>query len=234
MTTIIEKLEHYLEAHSADYSGEKLLLRELAYKRLYDALREVEMPPGEPLSAVWLSKTLGISRTPVREALQQLAADGMLQIVQGRAVTVAARSPQEVYDALHIRELLEPESIRLCASVGMPLTALERLQEVMAIMEAAALKEDRPTWARADHEWHEILCAECPNKLLGQMVLQARQRMYNQRADEHVPRQYLIKGTAEHRQVLDAIMAENGEEAARLMVFHLHQLKENTFRRFMR
>jgi DNA-binding GntR family transcriptional regulator len=185
------------------------------------------------LSTVWLSKVLGISRTPIRDALQQLAADGLVQIIQGQAVTIAARSPQEVFDALHVRELLEPESIRLCAT-GMSETGKSRLIQLMSIMESAAKAGDRSSWSRADQEWHEILCTQCPNKLLGQMVLQARHRMYHRGSDEHVPARYLVQGTREHRKVQQAIIAGDGAEAARLMRVHLDELKENMFRRFIR
>ncbi len=233
MTLALEKLEHYLLDHAADYSGDDLLLREVAYKRLYDAFRSVELEPGEPVSAVWLSKILGISRTPTREALQQLAADGLIQIFQGRAVAVAARSPQEVFDALQVRELLEPASIRLCAT-DIAAADLEKLLQLTQAMEQAARSADRAAWSRLDQAWHELLCAACPNKLLGLMVLQARSRMYHRGSDEHVPAEYLVEGTAEHRRVLDAIVAQDAAQAGQLMTDHLQQLKENLFRRFIR
>jgi DNA-binding GntR family transcriptional regulator len=233
MTAALDQLREYLTEHTADFNGEHLLLREVAYKRLYDAFRNIELEPGESLSTVWLSKLLGISRTPVREALQQLAADGLIQLIQGRAVAVTARSPQEIYDALHVRELLEPASVRLCAT-GIVDSSRERLQQLMNVMEKAARAGDRTTWSRADHEWHEVLCGACPNRLLGQMVLQARNRMYHRGSDEHVPAQYLTEGTEEHRRILDAIVAHDQEQAGQLMLEHLEQLKENLFKRFIR
>jgi DNA-binding GntR family transcriptional regulator len=223
MHSTLDKLEAYLQVHAGDYDSDHLLLREVAYKRLYDAFRSVELEPGEPISAVWLSKILGISRTPIREALQQLATDGLIQIIQGRAVAISARSPQEVYDALHVRELLEPASVRLCAK------GIADRQ-----MEHAAAKGDRAGWSRADQEWHELLSEACPNKLLGQMVLLARNRMYHRGSADHVPAEYIIDGTTEHRRVVDAIIAHNEEEAGQLMLSHLQELKENLFRRFIR
>lgn len=227
------RLEQYLLDHQPNYSGEKMLLSEMAYRRLYDALRNVDLEPGEALSTVWLSKILGISRTPIRDALQQLAANDLVQIIQGQAVTISARSPQEVYDALHVRELLEPECLRLCAT-GMSQQSKKRLQELMDMMVSAARIEDRSSWSKADQEWHEILCNDCPNKLLGQMVLQARHRMYHRGSDEDVTAQYLVQGTQEHRRIQEAIAVEDGEQAAALMRAHLDELKENIFKRFIR
>lgn len=232
MTSTLDNLENYLVEHAGDYNGD-LLLREIAYRRLYDAFRRVELEPGEPISTVWLSKVLGISRTPIREALQQLATDGLIQIIQGRAVAISARSPQEVYDALLVRELIEPASMRLCAR-GIDPNDLEKLKNLTRQMEEAASVGDRAGWSRADHEWHELLSEACPNKLLGQMVLLARNRMYHRGSAEHVPAEYIVEGTAEHRRVVDAIINHDEEAAENLMHVHLQELKENLFRRFLR
>ena len=228
----IEILEAYLREHPDEQDGDKRLLREVAYKRLYDALRNVDLESGDPLPEIRLSKALGISRTPVREALQQLATDGLIQIIQGRAVTISARSVQEVFDALHVRELLEPQALRLCA-IGISESAIERLQQLTTIMEQTARSADRAAWSRADREWHELVSDACPNKLLGEMVLLARNRMYHKGSYEHVTEQYLIDGTDEHRQVVDAIIARDGDKAEQLMVEHLGQLKENILKRFV-
>lgn len=232
MPDSIEKLEQYLQTHSPVEEG-NLRLREVAYKRLYDALRNIELEPGEPLPEVRLSKVLGISRTPLREALQQLASDGLIQIIQGRAVTTSARSAQEVFDALHVRELLEPQSIKLCVGV-ISREDIEHVQRLTDKMDEAARAGDRAGWSRADREWHEVLCGVCPNKLLGQLVLLARTRMYHRGSDEYVPLQYLIDGTAEHRRIVDAIVAQEAEKAEQLMFDHLQTLRENIFKRLIR
>jgi DNA-binding GntR family transcriptional regulator len=229
----LDKLEQYLLKHPENHDGEKKLLREVAYTRLYDALRNIDLEPGDPLPEMRLSKALGISRTPVREALQLLAADGLVQLIQGRAVTVAARSAQEIFDALHVRELLEPQVVRLCATV-MSGSALERLQQLTQKMDQTARSGDREGWSHADREWHEVMCNACPNKLLGEMVLIARNRMYHKGSDEHVPEQYLIDGTDEHKLIVDAITVQDAQRAEQLMLAHLDQLKENIFKRLAR
>lgn len=103
----MEKLEKYLLEMDKVDEADSRLLRQIAYERLQDAIRHADLQPGEPLSETRISKALGISRTPVREALQQLAQEGLVQIIPGRAVTVAAPSMQEVLDAVHVRQLLE-------------------------------------------------------------------------------------------------------------------------------
>ncbi len=233
MVTSTELLEKYLREQKVDETQDTLRLGEVAYLRMYDALRNLDLEPGTPLPETRLSALLGISRTPVREALQQLAADGLIQFVNGRAVTVSPRSAQELFDALRVRELLEPEVVRLNATT-LAKEQLDRLQHLTKEMEQAANQGDRPAWSRADREWHEIMCSACPNQLLGQMVLQARNRMYHKGSDDYVVDQYLIDGTHEHRLIVEAIAAHDGGEAEKLMLDHLTQARENMFRRLNR
>jgi DNA-binding GntR family transcriptional regulator len=233
MSRDINALAHYLAEHSGDLKDETLRLRDAAYLRLADALRNVPLEPGTPLPENVLSKMLGISRTPVREALHQLAAEGLIQLMNGRAVTAAERSAQELFDALRVRELVEPEAVRLAAENISPEQA-ERLRVVTDAMEAAAASSDRAAWSRLDREWHEILSSACPNHLLGQMVLQARNRMYLKGSDERVKEQYLIDGTQEHRLIVDAVLAGDGESASRLMREHLESARAHMFRRLLR
>jgi DNA-binding GntR family transcriptional regulator len=233
MYDAMEKLEKYILEMGPVDGGDSRLLRQIAYERLHDAIRHSDLQPGDPLSEARISKALGISRTPVREALQQLASEGLVQIIPGRAITIAAPSMQEVLDALHVRELLEPEVVRLAAE-GLPAKDRETLQNLTVEMEQAARAGNRPAWSKLDIHWHQILCDACPNRLLGQLVLQARNRMYNKGADEHVTDQYLIDGTLEHKQVLEAILKRDGEVAERLMLEHIRNLRANTFMRLAR
>ena len=233
MSGAMEKLEKYILEMGPVDGDDSRLLRQIAYERLQDAIRHSDLQPGDPLSESRISKALGISRTPVREALQQLASEGLVQIIPGRAITIAAPSMQEVLDALHVRELLEPEVVRLAAE-ALPTNAKETLQKLTADMEQAARAGDRPAWSKLDIQWHEILCDSCPNRLLGQLVLQARNRMHNKGSDEHVSDQYLIEGTLEHKHVLNAIFNRDGETAERLMLDHIRNLRSNNFMRLAR
>lgn len=225
----IERLEQYLQQHRPDLAGDSRRLSDITYEILQDALRNADVQPGDPLSENRISKALGISRTPVREALQQLAGEGVLQIIPGRAITVATRSLQDVLDALHVRQLIEPELVRLLAE-HMSEHDSATLQAITKIMREAAKQGDRAGWSKADRQWHEILCNRCPNQLLGQMVLQARNRMYSKGAGDNVSEQYLIDGTEEHAQIVDAIAAGDGEAAASLMTGHIAKVRANMFK----
>ncbi len=206
------------------------LLSEVAYERIKDAIRNADLEPGQPLSETKLSKLLGISRTPVREAIHQLAQEGLVQIIPGRAVTVASLSVQEVLNAVHVRTILEPEVARL-AAVSISPEDLEALWKILVQMEQAIEGEDRVAWAKADSQFHEILSASCPNKLLGDMAIQVRNRISYLSSDNQTGQKRMQACTQEHRQIVDAIAAGDPQEAEETMRNHLTMLRESYFRR---
>jgi GntR family transcriptional regulator, rspAB operon transcriptional repressor len=228
--TPMEKLEQYLARDSDRSDDGAKLLRELAYERLDDALRHAGLSQGDVLSENRLSKVLKISRTPLREALQKLATEGMIQVIPGRAVTVAAPSIKEVLDALHVRELLEPEVARMAAT-SLSEQDQSSLQQITSMMERHAQEGNRAEWLRADTRWHEVLNVACPNALLGQFVSQARNWVYGQGIAQHLTHQDLLDGTAEHHAIVDAIVARDADAAHRHVVSHLQHVRQNMFRR---
>ena len=207
-----------------------ILLRDMAYERIKDAIRHSQVQPGQPLSETRLSRQLGISRTPVREALQMLAQEGLVQIIPGRAVTVAAPSVQDVMDAIHVRLLLEPEVARLAAKNITP-QQLETLQQAQQSLEAALAAADHAAWSKADTVFHETLSAACPNQLLGELALQFRNRVSYLSIDTPGNPERLAVCTAEHRQVVDMIAGRDSDGAARAMRTHIDMFRESIFRR---
>jgi DNA-binding GntR family transcriptional regulator len=223
-------LEDYLERHQSDYPlDESRLLREVAYERLKDAVRYANLQPGEPLSENRISKILGISRTPVREAMQMLSQEGLVEIIPGRAVTVASRSIREILDVIQIRLLLEPTLVRLVTE-AISQEKLAALGTCTQRMAAAVEAVDRRAWSIADTEWHEILSESCPNGLLGEMVLQMRNRVHRYaNIDHQLKIRQLKNGTAEHHAIYEAIAAGDARYAEQVMREHLENLRQNLF-----
>lgn len=206
------------------------LLRETAYERLKDAIRDGELQPGEPLSEARISEAFQISRTPVREALQQLAQEGLVQFQANRTVTVATLSLPEVLNVLHLRSILEPEIARLVAeSISKP--AVEVLQKSIAAMEEAVKSGDRAAWSRADTVLHETLAGACPNDLLGRFGLQMRNRMQLLATDSQTTQARLIACTAEHRAIIRAIEKGDPDQAHAATREHLRMVRESFFKR---
>lgn len=233
MGSAMDKLEKYLLERGSEAEADTRLLRQVAYARLQDAIKHASLEPGEPLSETRISRALGISRTPVREALQQLAQEGLVNIIPGRAVTVAAPSIQEVLEAVHVCELLEPELVRLAAeslSDGARAIIKAALQE----MEQAAQVGNRSAWSKADTTFHETLSHFCPNRLLGLLVLQARNRVQHAAMDEQTTDPRMAEYTQEHKAVIQAILAHDARTAERLTREHIRQLRQSMFKRLAR
>lgn len=228
----MDNLESYLskqkEPRSTTSSPRRL--RDTAYVRLKDAIQHAALQPGQPLSETYLSKILGISRTPVREALQQLAQEGLVQVIPGRAVTVAAPSVQNVLNLIHVRSVLEPEVARLVAEIA-PADVVESLRATLAKMDRAAEANDRAAWSRADTEWHETLGRACPNSLLADLTLQMRNRAHAISIDGQTSQSRLVTCTQEHQRVVEAIAAHDARAAEDAMRQHIFELRESMFRR---
>jgi DNA-binding GntR family transcriptional regulator len=116
--------------------GASLLLRDVAYERIKDAIRHGALQPGVLLSETRLSQLMGISRTPVREALQNLAQEGLVQIIPGRAITVTAPSIDDALNAIQVRSILEPAVVRLSTDAIQP-AQLDKLWQALQVMEEA-------------------------------------------------------------------------------------------------
>lgn len=207
------------------------LLRDTAYNRIRDAIRYGTLEPGEPLSETRLSQWLGISRTPVREALQQLARQGLVQIIPGRAVTVAAPSMEETLNAIHVRSILEPVVVQM-ATESISHARLEELWTALRTMEAAVEREDRDGWSRADATYHEIISSACPNRLLGELSQQIRGRVSFVAIDIRTSSERLAACTLEHRRIVEAMAQRDADGAAEAMRVHIDQLLQSTVQKF--
>lgn len=228
----MDRLEQYLASQPDKFSDNtSLLRREVAYERLKDALQHAELEPGDVLSETRLSNALGISRTPVREALHQLAQEGLVQVIPGRAVTVAAPSVRSVMDVVHLRRLLEPELVRLATDAATE-QDLQVLEETMQRMERACEEGDHTNWSRSDTVFHELLGELCPNEILGEIVVQMRNRAHHlANIDSQTNPKRLLECTNEHRQIVDCIKARDGEKAAEAVREHIDKLRDSLFTR---
>ena len=228
----MDKLEAYLANQPARLTNtDSRLRREVAYGRLKDAIQHADLDPGKPLSETRLSKLLGISRTPVREALQQLAQEGLVEIIPGRAVTVAAPSVQSVLDVVHMRLLLEPELVRL-ATDTISSEDLLRLQDAVRRMDETCARGDRVEWSKADTLFHEIVTDACPNRMLGEIVVQMRNRTHHlANIDSQTNPARLAACTLEHQKIVGRIAARDSDGAEKAMRHHIEQLRESLFAR---
>lgn len=207
-------------------------LRQQAYDRIRELLRAGEMPPGTRVSSLELSRRLGISRTPVREALSRLCSDGVVKEVPGFGVCVHVPDEREVRELYGMREVLECYVVREAAQ-HITEENIVRLEELLLQWRALArhLQElngsaldpklqDR--WIRIDEKFHDLLLHAADNKLLYKTVDDMRltaQTLETRRTSPElqVTLSSAAKTYRDHKLLVKALRARDADAAEALM-----------------
>ncbi len=196
-------------------------LREYAYERLLDMLLTGELKAGSPLQERRLAEAMNISRTPVREALRQLEAEGLVTKELGRLMTVRMISIQDYIEILNIRKVLEVEAAGLAAGKISKQAAEKMRSAVWQLLEA---EDPSPVehW-NVDDMVHYTIAEAANNKLLTTMIRDLRRRthVFNTR---RIPGRRR-PGALEHLALIDAIAAGEVEKARSLMSDHIENVK---------
>jgi DNA-binding GntR family transcriptional regulator len=190
-------------------------LREDVGREILQLIHSGDLPAGSRVRDAALAVRLGVSRTPVREALLRLSRDGALEAIPGKGFRVRPLDPSEIRDVGTILSTLEPLALRL--STDFPKERLERLAALDRRMETT---RGNPAASIDLHDdWHRILLEGCPNPRLLQMIATLRQ----------TPRRYLHAymrqtggvslSTGQHARMLEALGRGDREPAVR----HLEQ-----------
>lgn len=163
---------------------------------------------GERVNEVHLAKNLGVSRTPLREALGRLVAEGALTIVPRYGYYVCPLTLEEFRQIYQIRPILDPEALRL---TGIPST--ERLDYLEEINQKITEAADAEEIINLDDKWHLELLAECPNRVLVELIEQNIRRTRRYEMALMRERENVREASHEHEQIIDALRAGNLEAA---------------------
>jgi DNA-binding GntR family transcriptional regulator len=162
------------------------------------------LPAGDRINEVHLSQELGVSRTPLREALGRLAAEGTLTNVPRFGYFVRALTLEEFEQIYDIRPLLDPEALRLA---GVPARKrMERLEKLNRRLAAARSPEAA---IELDDAWHRELLAECTNRVLVELIenIILRTRRYELALMRETSN--VLRATEDHSRILAALSAGN-------------------------
>ena len=144
---------------------EYLPLREVVFHTLRKAIIQGELQPGERLMEVSLANKLGVSRTPVREALRQLDLEGLVEIAPNRGAKVIGISRKDVEDIYHMRARLEGLAARKAAE-QIKEEELAELEEVILLSEFHVKKPESKQMVRLDGRFHEIMYRASGSRML--------------------------------------------------------------------
>jgi DNA-binding GntR family transcriptional regulator len=207
---------------SVDGELETYSLVELAVQRLSRDILSGQVDPGERLVEEQLTRRLGISRAPVREALRLLAQQGLVEHVPRRGVRVATLSDRDVQELYEVRDLLEREAVHT-AFVGVAPVDLSGLRTALEVMRAATGTGDRPLIADAHRRFHVAMVGLCGNRQLSALYesVLVRLQLYmavNLRREAEVAR--AADGVHRHERLFEA--AEAGDASAVLAELGRH------------
>jgi GntR family transcriptional regulator, rspAB operon transcriptional repressor len=190
---------------------------EAVYQRVREAILEGKIAPGAAMSQVGLADELGISRTPLREALRMLQTEGLVEAERNRRVRVAPVSVNDLEELYVMRVTLEAEAIRL-AVPRMTAEHLARLEGLNAEMAHFADARDYRRWVVPHAAFHQALTAPAGERfagVLGRLFDHAER--YRRMHIGHGPSAW---ATADHRAILDACEGGDRDAAGRLLAHH--------------
>ena len=201
-----------------------LALGDQVYQTLRGHLRDGTIVAGQPLQEVQLAEKLGVSRTPVREALTRLASEGLLAS-DGRSFVVPALSLDDVEDIYEVRFLLEPAALRRVAELTTDAAVRAPIDEALAAAIAAYKANDADAFREANIRFRNTWKDLVPNRRMVRAIELYADHMMRIRAltlgDQKV-RTIVIKGL---KRIAEALAAGNGDDAATAMRDHLGEAK---------
>jgi DNA-binding GntR family transcriptional regulator len=196
------------------------LLSDRIRNALTDAISSGELAPGTMLDEQQLADRYGASRTPVREALRQLATSGMVEVRPRRGVIVRHVTAEEVMDMFETMAELEAVCVRLATYRITPLER-SRLLRVHEASEAAVVAGDVDAYDALNREFHEAIYRAAHNDFLADQAIAVRTRLNAFRRMQLRQDRRLVSSRAEHDAVMRAIAEGDGDEAARRMRAHM-------------
>lgn len=205
--------------------GARRNLREEITETLRAAVISGELRPGVVYSAPRLAGQFGVSATPVREAMLDLANEGLVDIVRNKGFRVTELSEEDLDELSELRALIEVPTVRRIAAAGVPRDVLDELRTLATEIEAAAARGDLIAHVTADLEFHLLLLAQAGNRRLVETVrsLRARSRLYGLRA--LADRDALVPSAHEHVELLDLLAAGDAPGAEDLMRRHVGHVR---------
>ena len=200
--------------------NEYLPLRDVVFNTLRQAILRGELKPGERLMEIQLANKLGVSRTPIREALRKLELESLVNMVPRKGAEVADITEKSLRDVLEVRKALEELSVQL-ACEKITEEEIEELKRVAERFKDTLDDQDVTKIAEADVAFHDVIYTATDNQKLILLLNNLREQMYRYRVEYLKKEEAYPQLIAEHEELIDNISKRNKEEATRIMCEHI-------------
>lgn len=199
------------------------LLKNLAYEDLKSRILLNEFPPGSFLAERQLAHTLGMSKTPVKAALERLELEGFIAVSPQQGIVVRELNLSEIVDQYEIRSALECFAVRAIAG-HLREEQVTRLEENLSAQKAILMQSKVQQGVALDAAFHILLAEFLGNQEILRVMKQLREKI--QRVVllvVHASPQRIDTSYVEHRAIADAVIQGHGDQAARLIEAHLER-----------
>lgn len=197
-----------------------LPLRDVVFNTLRQAILRGELKPGERLMEIQLANKLGVSRTPIREAIRKLELEGLVLMIPRKGAEVAEITEKSLKDVLEIRRALEDLAVRL-ACEKITKEELKELKKVGDEFKKVLKSQDITEVAEADVRFHDVIYMATDNPKLIQLLNNFREQMYRFRVEYLKKDEVRPQLLEEHDEIIKYITEGNKEEAARVVTRHI-------------
>lgn len=201
-------------------------LREVIFDTLREAIIAGELKPGERLMEVKLAEKMGVSRTPVREAIRKLELEGLVDMIPRKGAHVAELSVKDIMDVLEVRASLDGLATAL-ASERITDEEIKELKHILSQFAAYSEKENLQGTIKKDVEFHDLIYRASRNERLIQISSNLREQFQRFRViylKDYSSSKDLIK---EHDSICEAVSRRDKEAATKLAQIHINNQQKN-------
>jgi DNA-binding GntR family transcriptional regulator len=195
-------------------------LHAAATTKIREMIRRGALVVGQKIVEKKLCEELGISRTPLREALRSLSSEGLIHLVPNKGAFVSQPSPEEIRDLFEVMTTLEGTCARIAAERMEP-ESLAQLEALHQELEQHAAAGDRESYISANHRYHTFVQERTGNQVLNELINGLRQKILLYRYRQLYVQDRLAKSIQEHRSLLEAFRRGDPQQAEQLMKLHL-------------
>ncbi len=201
-------------------------LNQSVHHRLRSMIESGALEPGSRLDEKALSESLGVSRTPLREAIGKLAQEGLVEHRPYRGNFVRSFTPKQVGDLYEVRKALEGLAVRL-AVANMSCEDVNALRGILDAVQEALDRGDMDGYASADQRFHATLARLSGNEVLVEALERLRHRIQMVRAFANRDPDVVQRTAHERPRIVAALEARDGELASRLMEEHIEGVRRS-------
>lgn len=197
-----------------------LPLRDVVFNTLREAILKGELKPGERLMELQLAAKLGVSRTPIREAIRMLEQEGLAVTIPRKGAEVARMTEKDMEDVLEIREALDELAAKI-ACTRMTEDQLKQLETIKEAFVESTRSHDVKRIAEADVSFHDVIYEATGNPKLVSMLNNLREQIYRYRVEYLKEEKNYPTLIGEHDAIVEALYARNQDEVVRAMHTHI-------------